>query len=109
MADDDLEARGHWWLPGREDQNVAGILTFNRERGGELGLLGSLRSLFEEGEREERDGVTRISMTMASMQKSGVYPRIHGLAGNKGYTLEDCFRTQSTNTLMAGSGSKQFG
>jgi hypothetical protein len=48
-------------------------------------------------------------MTMASMQKSGVYPRIHGLAGNKGYTLEDCFRTQSTNTFMAGSGSKQFG
>jgi hypothetical protein len=104
MADDDLDVRGHWWLPGQEDQKVAGILTFTREKGGELALFGSLRGLLEEGEREERDGVTTISMTMASMERSGVYPRIHGLADNKGYTLEDCFRTSSTNIFTAGSG-----
>lgn len=46
---DEFEAGGFWWLPGREDRKVPGILTFDQERGGRLTLIGALMEVEEVG------------------------------------------------------------
>ncbi len=71
---DSFEARGGWWLPERPDHKIPGILTFSPQSGGELSLLGNLRSFLEEGERTEKDGTVEISMTEAAMERAGTYP-----------------------------------
>jgi len=106
MRTDDFEVQGEWWLPSRPDIKVPGILTFSPEDGAELSLLGSLRSIFEEGERSEKDGVVRVAMTQAALDRSGIYTRLHGLAGGTDYTLEDCFRIRSSHVLGASQGSE---
>ncbi len=106
MASDDFEVQGEWWVPGRADRKVRGILKFSSEDGAELSLLGSLRSLFEEGERSEEDGVVRVSMTEDALERAGSYPRLHGDSGGTAYTLEDCFRVRSTNRFLGGQGSE---
>ena len=106
MTSDSFEVQGEWWLPGRAERKVPGILTFSLQNGAELSLLGSLRSMLEEGERSEEDGVVRVSMTQAALERSGHYPRLHGAAGNNPYTLEDCFRVHASNRLFPGQGSE---
>jgi hypothetical protein len=106
LTADDFEVRGEWWLPGRVERKVPGILTFSLQNGAELSLLGSLRSILEEGERSEKDGVVRVSMTQAALGRSGHYPRIHGAVGNDPYTLEDCFRIRASNRILPGQGSE---
>jgi hypothetical protein len=106
LTTDDFEVQGEWWLPGRPERKVPGILTFSLQNGAELSLLGSLRSLLEEGERSEKDGVVRISMTQASLERSGHYPRLNGAAAGNPYTLEDCFRIRASNRILPGQGSE---
>jgi hypothetical protein len=102
-----FEVRGEWWLPGEGDRRrVAGSLRFSRETGAELVLIGRLRQMFDEGERTEHDGETVITFTEESVNRSGVYPRLHGLAGNTAYTLDDCFRLEATDFLFGGQGSE---
>ncbi len=102
MSDLPLEAQGHWWLPESPNRKVPGTLTFSSEAGGELTLIGALRTMLEEGERTTKDGTVTISMTDAAMEASGQYGRILGEASNDNYTLDDCFRVRSTNGLFSG-------
>ena len=95
MTTDNLEVRGQWWLPGRADRKIPGILTFSPEDGAELSLFGSLRGMFEEGERTEKEGTVRLSITQAALERSGSYPRLHGDGGGTAYTLQDCLRVRS--------------
>ena len=94
--EDHFEVRGHWWLPEQSDHKVPGILKFSAERGAELELLGSFRSLLEFGERTEGDGVVRVEMTEDALRLSGRYPRLHGQAQGKPYTLDDGFALRSS-------------
>jgi ApeA N-terminal domain 1 len=106
MTMDAFEVQGEWWLPGRADRKVPGILTFSPESGAELSLLGSLRSILEEGERREKDGIVRVAITQAALERSGSYPRLHGDSGGTAYTLQDCFRVRSSNRTFPGQGSE---
>jgi hypothetical protein len=106
MTAHEFEVRGQWWLPGRDDRRVPGILTFSPEEGAELTLFGSLRSIFEEGEHTEKDGTVRISITQAALERSGNYPRLHGDGGGTAYTLQDCLRVRSSSTIVPGQGSE---
>ncbi|MEU8954520.1 hypothetical protein AB0C93_09460 [Streptomyces sp. NPDC048518] len=74
MAEDtnDFEVRGQWWLPDNEGSKASGTLKNSETHGAELHLIGALDSRIGE---------------------DGIYPRIHGLADGKPYTLEDCFRS----------------
>lgn len=105
-VEDHFEVKGDWWLPERPDSRVPGILTFSLEHGAELALLGSLRTLFEGGQRTEKDGVVQITMTESALERSGRYPRLHGEVGITAYTLDDCFRTRSSSNLFGGQGSE---
>ncbi|WP_329552904.1 hypothetical protein [Streptomyces sp. NBC_00696] len=69
---DDFEVRGQWWLPGNKGSKIPGTLKKSETHGAELHLIGALDSRIGE---------------------DGIYPRIHGLADGKPYTLEDCFRS----------------
>lgn len=69
---------GIFWLPGAEDRQCAGRLTFDSATGASLGLLGSLSDL---GSHFGSD--SRIC-------------RIHGLAGKRYLTLDGCQVTNST-------------
>src|SRR5947207_5064196 len=101
-----FEVRGDWWLPAQSDHKVPGILKYSTDRGAELELLGSLRSLLEFGERTERDGVVQVSMTEDVLQSSSRYPRLHGQAEGKPYTLDDCFATRSSWPVFSDGGSQ---
>lgn len=109
MAVPDLtfEVEGEWWLPGREDRKVAGVLRFDPDAGAELRLIGTFRSPYEEGDpRQEPDGTTVIEVSTETIERDGTYPRIHGIANGKQYTLEDCFRSRSNRHLLMGSGTE---
>jgi hypothetical protein len=93
VADDDaFEVQGTWWLPSEPDHKVKGVLSFSLEDGGRLSLIGLLREPWSGGARTEGDGFVKIEMTQRAIERAGVYPRIHGQAGNVAYTLEDCYR-----------------
>ncbi|MFF7563816.1 hypothetical protein ACFZB4_28050 [Streptomyces pseudovenezuelae] len=68
----EFEVRGQWWLPDNKGSKVPGTLKNSEMHGAELHLIGALDSRI--------DG-------------DGIYPRIHGLADGKSFTLEDCFRS----------------
>jgi hypothetical protein len=103
---ENFEVRGHWWLPERSDYKVAGVLKFSAERGAELELFGSLRSLLDLEERFERDGVTQVEMTDNALELSARYPRVLGEAEGKPYTLDDCFATHTSWATFGGPGSQ---
>lgn len=106
FVEDHFEVRGLWWLPGQPDHKVSGILKFSADRGAELELLGSFRSLSELGERSEGDGVIKVEMTEDALQLSARYPRLHGQAQGKPYTLDDCFATRSSWPVFGEGGSQ---
>nr|WP_157520463.1 hypothetical protein [Herbidospora daliensis] len=45
--------------------------------------------MFEGRERSERDGILTIDYARESIDRDGIYPRIHGMTDGKPYTLED--------------------
>lgn len=65
-------------------------------------LIGALRTLRTGGESSTVEGSTVVEFSDGSIQRSGVYPRIHGEADGTGWTLEDCFRTQLNSRLGGG-------
>jgi hypothetical protein len=93
-VEDKFEVRGDWWLPERADHKVPGILKFSLERGAELELFDRLRDPLDMGERTDNDQVIQVSMTEDALELSGRYPRLHGEANGKPYTLVDCFATR---------------
>lgn len=96
MALESFEAQGEWWLPEAADQRIFGTLKFDPVAGAELSLAQSLRSIFDTGEKTEKDGTVTTSITMESMAESGTYPRIHGDVNGFEFTLEDCFRREGS-------------
>lgn len=101
-----FEVQGEWWLPIRDDHKVPGILRFSSDTGAELTLLGRLRSIFEEAERTEDNGVIKVSMTEGALERSGSYPRIHGMAGQDLCTLDDCLSTKRSILLGGGQATE---
>ncbi|GII94697.1 ApeA N-terminal domain 1-containing protein [Sinosporangium siamense] len=102
-----FDAEGEWWLPGQEDRKVAGRLRFDLDSGAELRLIGTFRSMMEEGDKSQNpDGTTVVTFSEDTIERSGTYPRIHGLADGKQYTLEDCFRSRMTRHLLGQSGTE---
>ncbi|MGW5256511.1 ApeA N-terminal domain 1-containing protein [Streptomyces sp. NPDC004012] len=97
-----FEGHGHWWLPGREANKVPGTLKIDFSGGAELILIGALRSFEEFGEKSTKDGVTTTSFAQEAIEKSGTYPRIHGLVDVTAYTLEDCFQKRASRNLFGG-------
>lgn len=105
MSTGEFEAKGEWWDPKRESHKVPGILTFRPQSGAELRLLGSLSGMFDEAEHTVTKGSGTTSVTKDTLS-SGKYSRLHGNAEDGLSTLEDCFRTESTNTFRRGMGSE---
>ena len=68
---EDLDVEGLFWLEDKPDDKVAGRLTFTAQRGGTLNLIGAFH---EAGRPADPDEVVRI----------------HGIAGAKRRTLENC-------------------
>ena len=98
MASEPFEAQGVWWIPGSTTR-VPGTLAFSRESGARLSLIGALRGFLEGGDASKVDGTTVIEFSDEAIERSGVYPRIHGEASGVFWTLEDAFRTQHNLTL----------
>ena len=74
-----FEAHGHFWLPGHDDHPVAGVLSFDRQTGGQLALIGALH---EQPIIDSPEAVDRL---------------ILGVVGNDEVTLVRC---QLRNTVM---------
>ncbi len=93
-----LEVAGHWWLPENESNKVAGILTFDLRKGGQLALIGAFRRAVSAADRENLPaGVTAYSAERYVIDSN--YGRLHGLAGGKSFTLEGCFRQQTRGSF----------
>lgn len=84
-----LDVDGQWWLPGNEKNPVAGHLSISPEGRVELTLIGALDSYLSAGDSSTEDGVTTTHITEDSMDRSGVYQRVLGVADNRAFTLED--------------------
>ena len=87
-----FEVGGDWWLPGREDRKMPGILSFSPEKGGELRVIGgALLELEEVAPREPLEGGGfSITATEDAIDQANSYDRILGEAEGKCYTLERC-------------------
>lgn len=97
-----FEVSGQWWLPENPDNKVAGTLVVAEDGSSELQLIGSLRSYMEGGESVTENGHTVTTFSQKSLRDAGVYPRIHGFAGGKSFTLDDCFQTHWSSNLFGG-------
>ena len=102
-----FEAQGQWWLPERENHKVSGTLKYDPISGASLHLIGALRDLFESARSATDNGETTLHITQGSLETSGIYPRIHGVAGSKAFTLVDCFQSYSSG-LMNGGGIERI-
>jgi hypothetical protein len=108
MTDSAFEVQGQWWLPGQEDDRVSGTLRFDPQHGSELRLIGRLRDPMNFAEREQSDdGSVVMSVTSETLERAGVYERIHGAVGSTAYTLDDCFRTRATNVMFSSGGATE--
>lgn len=91
--DASLELVGEWWLPGHEDDRVAGTLSSDDSGAITLSLIGSL----QHRQVQANSAIGRFAQTLRAQQgepSEGSYQRIHGVSGGKAITLEDCFQTQ---------------
>ena len=52
------------------------------------------------------DGVVNVEVTEDALQLSGRYPRLHGQAEGKPYTLDNCFATRSSWPVFGEGGSQ---
>ncbi len=73
---EELTLTGAWWVPDRQDSNVAGTLRFSHEDGVRLELIGSFKEL-------------------ASIGTTQRYPVIFGAGEGKAVTLQDCIEAGS--------------
>ncbi|MBS2967059.1 hypothetical protein KGA66_28760 [Actinocrinis puniceicyclus] len=98
-----VEAKGEWWLVGQPENKVSGTLRIEDSGRSELALIGTLHDLFSGATRTTASGgTTTVALTREALEQSGTYPRICGLSGSYSYTLEDCFRTDSSQSLGGG-------
>lgn len=73
----DLELPGYWWLPAYPDERVPGTLTYSRQAGAGLALIGALR--------DDRSGPSTSLPT---------HPVLHGESQGKFVTLLSCHTTR---------------
>jgi hypothetical protein len=106
MENDDFEVQGEWWIPGKREYAAKGILRFSATDGGRLQLLGTLRAPLHGVAPVQKDGYMEVSVSQEAINRSGVYPRIHGLAHGGSYTLEDCVSIKSSSSLFSRQGSE---
>ncbi|HAR94358.1 MAG TPA: hypothetical protein DCR97_00095 [Deltaproteobacteria bacterium] len=72
-----FEVAGLWWLPGEEENRICGTLTFSRDEGGVLSLIGAFGDITQ-------------------LMETGPRIIIHGLSKDgKEFTLLDCWRKGS--------------
>lgn len=102
-----VEEQGQWWLPESPERKVAGTLVISAEGTATLHLIGALRTQLESGESKTENGTTTVSFTESSIEKAGILPRILGLAGSQGYTLEDCLQTSRRGGIFGGPETQQ--
>jgi ApeA N-terminal domain 1 len=69
-----LEVAGNWWIPGRLDHKVPGILTFDLKKAGRLRLIGGQRLADHLPDAAGNNG------------------RIHGECVGRSFTLDGCFQ-----------------
>jgi hypothetical protein len=58
------------------------------------------------GERTDTDGVVHVEITEDALEASARYPRLHGEAENKLYTLDDCLASRTSWSVFGGVGSQ---
>lgn len=104
---DAFDVDGEWWLPEAPDEKVAGRLVVTEDGKAELTLIGALRSLFHGGDSVTTNGTTTATFTDEGRERSGVYPRILGIAGSKAFTLEDCFQVHRSTPFLGGLESER--
>jgi ApeA N-terminal domain 1 len=73
-----FEDEGVFWLPGNESETVAGRLRFDPIEGATLSLTGIIENL------------------MPHFQRARGVIRLHGVAGRRYLTLDNCFATNTT-------------
>jgi ApeA-like protein len=95
------EQTGWWWLPGREDRKIPGVLTFDPERGGKLTLIGGLVEVEEVATAVTRNGETSIAIGEDEIEAAGTYDRILGIADCKPVTLEQCIEIRRSGGMFA--------
>lgn len=88
---ENLDADGHFWLPDDPEHKIAGALTFSREEGGALSLIGSFAT-----EEEMFSGPARQTS------------RIYGRTEKRHYTLDGCLTRHQSISLSGGVGRQRF-
>lgn len=102
------EGQGHWWLPGKEEKKVAGTITFDSEKGGNLSLIGALSRWTDFAEVVPTDGGgVRMDRTLAVEERTGNYPMVYGQINGKAVTLQDAYQTHVSENLMLGEASEE--
>lgn len=86
----DRQWRGHWWLPGQEDESVPGTLV-QRASDGEVALL--LIGGFNV------EVLTPLSDHHAAVSFEGVWPIIHGSSAGERFTLLQCLARHTSGGL----------
>ncbi|MFJ8818244.1 ApeA N-terminal domain 1-containing protein [Amycolatopsis thermoflava] len=92
MEDETREVQGEFWVPGRPNRKVPGILTISSDGGAHLALIGT----FEDGDDMLKG-------------RLGDYRRIIGMDPKNYYTLDGCIRTShsiSVGTMLGRQGFK---
>ena len=85
-----LDLRGRWWLPGHEEHQVFGTLTWSAEDGGTLHLHDELRPVVWLDNVLADGSVQKYRPDRGDHQRT--YPLIFGRVENRAYTLLDSFR-----------------
>jgi hypothetical protein len=98
-----VEQTGWWWLPGRGDRKVPGVLTFDPKHGGRLILVGALIEVEEVATAVTEDGVTSIEIGEEDLEAAGTYDRVVGVADRKPVTLEQCIEIHRSGGFFGGT------
>jgi hypothetical protein len=81
------EWTGHWWLPGKSDHVVPGVLRYSPQEGLRLSLIGGFEDRVI---RQLGEGMAEVTEGTRS------WPVLWGVAENKEITLFDCLAVKST-------------
>ena len=92
--------RGRFWLPGQQDQDQRGILTYSPDNGVLLTLIGG----FDDAEWLPGTGSTQVLS-----ERSRAWPVIYGIVGRMPVTLLDCVAASSKSYMFGGDWSDKSG
>lgn len=98
--DEPIEQPGFFWLPGQDDEKVAGGLRIGQSGRINLDLFGAL-----DGDQNDPSRTILNPSHRPSFQRPDRFARIHGLIEGKEVTLDDCI-SESSDWRLAGGVSK---